>query len=453
MAAVLPPLSAREPSRSNVDDMSIADMEKALAGNPRRRVVKDGDAPQTARAILQVNRELIEEKKQRKAIQRNNSREEFDRLLEANQRVIEDQRSQAITRRSAQREMAHYYKSKICEKEEKKANAYNEKLASASSNLYWPFREGETVSKETRNDVGLLALISELRRAAAPHRQHRWSRRIETEREAKAKVLHEEMQGFMAQQRQANPPRQEFDPLVAHNTVKAGYSLQYPVSPRDGLPALGSPADAKTWDPAKESHISGHPRFLRKDNLNGRRKNQETLAAKTLEQRVLQTKQELEARASALRAEQQEWEEGMLVNDAIKYDRDKAKAIERRRNKDYLLSQMEEKKTVRKQEHDSEMGKYVGYWGPEEKPLQDVSVRRDHCSDLIKQMEVDQKRKTMERNTAVREEKKLLKNAMTELVRDRMRDRRKAQEEKSVLTSTWGNQEKIIQAKRDLHVT
>jgi hypothetical protein len=420
MAAVLPPLSAREPSRSNVDDMSIADMEKALAGNPRRRVVKDGDAPQTARAILQVNRELIEEKKQRKAIQRNNSREEFDRLLEANQRVIEDQRSQAITRRSAQREMAHYYKSKICEKEEKKANAYNEKLASASSNLYWPFREGETVSKE---------------------------------REAKAKVLHEEMQGFMAQQRQANPPRQEFDPLVAHNTVKAGYSLQYPVSPRDGLPALGSPADAKTWDPAKESHISGHPRFLRKDNLNGRRKNQETLAAKTLEQRVLQTKQELEARASALRAEQQEWEEGMLVNDAIKYDRDKAKAIERRRNKDYLLSQMEEKKTVRKQEHDSEMGKYVGYWGPEEKPLQDVSVRRDHCSDLIKQMEVDQKRKTMERNTAVREEKKLLKNAMTELVRDRMRDRRKAQEEKSVLTSTWGNQEKIIQAKRDLHVT
>lgn len=426
----LPPLSAREPSARVYDvcDMSIADMEAAVRPLPLRRPAlqaRPSGAPQTARGLLEVNRRLIEEKKERKAMQRKSSREDFERLVERNRASTETERSQALTKRIAQRELAQYYKSKIGEKEKSRANAYTEKLANATSHEHWPFNEGENINKE---------------------------------RGEKGRALQQEMRGFLEEQRRTKPPRAEFDPLVAHNPAKAGPSVQYTVSPRQGLPAIAqapakSQATSLQWDPAKDSHISGHPRFLqRAAKPSGRRpqSDAEAFAARTLEDKVAQTKQELEAISSRLAAEQLDSQDSLLVNDALKYDKDRAKAFELRRNAEFQQKQMEEKKARSRQEVSDGKGKCVGYWGPEEKPLRDSSIDRVHCSELIQQMEVDHQRKSLERGVNIREERKILSNALQEMAKDRSREHRRAQEEKSVLTQTWGNQQKILEAKRRL---
>ncbi|CAK0843902.1 unnamed protein product [Prorocentrum cordatum] len=419
----LPPLSAREPR--HVCDRSVEDLEAAVRQVPVRRPAaqaRPAGAPQTARGLLEVNRALIEEKKEKKALQRQSSREEFERLLERNRATTESEKSRALTRRIAERELAQCYKSKIGEKEKTRTHAYSEKLANATSSEHWPFNEGETIDRV---------------------------------RGEKGRALQQEMRGYLQEQRRQHPPRAEFDPLVAHNPTKVPI-IQYPVSPRQGLPAIAQPplesqATSLHWDPGKDSHLSGHPRFLqRAAKPSGRRPQSDAaaLAARTLEEKVAQTKRELEATSARLVAQQLDSQDSLMVNDALKYDKDRSKAAERRRNAEFQRRQMEEKQHKAMQEAAEAKGKCVGYWGPEEKPLQDSSVARVHCGELIQQMEVDHQRRNLQRGVSLREEKKILSNALQEMVKDRSMDQQRAREERSVLTTTWGNQRKILEAKR-----
>jgi len=136
----------------------------------------------------------------------------------------------------------------------------------------------------------------------------------------------------------------------------------------------------------------------------------------------------------------------MLVNDALRYDSSKSKNAERRRNAEYLQVQMQEK-MKKDGEEKSYFQSPCGYWGPEEKPVQMQELHRSLCSDLVKQMEVNQNRKLDSRGRRLKVERRLIDNCMAEISQDRDRDKAKAALHKEVLVTTWASQQKIKQAK------
>merc|ERR1712050_303182 len=169
---------------------------------------------------------------------------------------------------------------------------------------------------------------------------------------------------------------------------------------------------------------------------------------KALEEKVEQTKVELAALAMKKELEQQQYEDGMLVNDALRYDNGQNRAAERRRHQSHLKNQIAEKKERKKQDKVNRDSEEPGYWGPEQKEAQDGKVHNVHCTELINQMEIDQQRRASDRKQRLRQERRLVDNCMAEMSQDRDTERQKALQHREVLTTTWRSQQKIKEASR-----
>lgn len=434
-------------------DMTIQEMERALEPNPMRRpaeIARPGCAPQTARALLEENKQLIEEKRERKALQRKNSREYVEKLLLQDRLTIEGDKARELGRRHAQRELAQYYKAKIAEKEEQKAKEYQSKVEKGREIQYFPFVEGENIDKS---------------------------------REMKSARLREEMRGFLQRDREAKPPRA--DSLLADTTLDN--SLQYPVAPRAPVLKRAAPAvEASSGDVDEAGavaatssaqprplaavqgttsvtsggivptghdvapHLARHPRFLTRAQEHMSRRIHDVHVRKALEDKVLQTKAELEELERKRRLEAAQWEDGLLVHDALRYDSSKAKNEERRRHAQFLQQQIEERRTKEQEEKVHKQAESAGYWGPMEKEAQDPQFHREHCSDLIKQMEVDQHRRLNSRNQRLRQERRLIDNSIAAMCEDREKERQKFNQHREVLVTTWKSQQKIREAIRTI---
>lgn len=338
-----------------------------------------------------------------KDLARQDSRECFEKLLAQDRVSSEGDKARDIGRRQAQRELAQYYKAEIAQKEQKKAKEYSSKVQSGVEIQYFPFVEGETINKN---------------------------------REAKSAKMREEMRSFFDRQREQKPPRVD--------TLLAETSLEHQV--RYGGGADGSVVPGDDVAP----HMNRHPRFLSRAREHMSRRLHDAHVRQALEDKVLQTKQELEQLSARKQAEREQWEDGMQVNDALRTDVGQAKASERRKHADYLKSQMEERKRREQRDRDDWHSSVIGYYGPEEKELQGSDMHRDHCTDLIKQMEVDNMRRASSRNARLRQERRLIDNCMAEMSQDRAKEKQKQQLHKEVLTTTWKSQQKIKDAMKEL---
>eukprot|EP00440_Ansanella_granifera_P017878 gb/GFBE01019416.1/.p1 GENE.gb/GFBE01019416.1/~~gb/GFBE01019416.1/.p1 ORF type:complete len:476 (+),score=136.40 gb/GFBE01019416.1/:1-1428(+) len=404
-------------------DMTIAEMESRLEQKFSKKMCgsgqgqRQGAPPLSARELLEENKQLIQEKKQQKALARKNSREFVQKLLEEDRRVEEGTKATDQGKKSALKELSQHYLLKIAEKEEAKAAAHRAARA-GNDNVFFPFVEGETITKA---------------------------------RGQKSARLREEMQGFLKEQREAFPPRKEY---VAQDT-----RIPYPIQPKGVSPRAVARADQDEMDAfatasgtelklvdEPSSHMARHPVFLIKAKEHMSRRLHDDHVRRALEEKVEQTKTELLALSQKRQGETQMQEDSMLVADALRYDGNNAKSDERRRHAQFLKKQIEEKKRREQDDRRSKQGESAGYWGPEEKPAQSTNTHRAHCSDLIKQMEVDQNRKLLDRSQKLRQEKKIIENCLVQMEQDREVERKKNSQHREVLVTTWKSQQKIKEA-------
>lgn len=285
-------------------------------------------------------------------------------------------------RREAQRELAQHYKERIGEKEKAKANAYSAKRDNGTQSDYFPFVEGEAI-KQTRA--------------------------------AKSANMREEMRDFLKHQRDTRPER----------------------------------VDAKGNDSAAFEagvYIAASPRFLNRAQAHMSRRLEDGHVRKVLEDKVLAVKLELERQAQQKETERQQWEDGLLVNDALRYDKDQAKMTERKRNAQCVLDQIDGNKKRVDRERQATHSEPAYYWGPEEKQAQQSNVHREHCAHLIRQMEVDQTRRLDSRGRRLQQERRIIENSLADMAQDRKKEKTKHMRQREVLTTTWQSQQKIKQA-------
>eukprot|EP00448_Togula_jolla_P007845 CAMPEP_0170615756 /NCGR_PEP_ID=MMETSP0224-20130122/25510_1 /TAXON_ID=285029 /ORGANISM="Togula jolla, Strain CCCM 725" /LENGTH=421 /DNA_ID=CAMNT_0010941515 /DNA_START=48 /DNA_END=1313 /DNA_ORIENTATION=- len=410
--------SARSGKR--LEDMTAEEMEQALQQRFSKKFNRSSanNAPQTARTLLEENQYLIEEKKARKAIDRKNSHEFNESLLAKDRLTTENDKVREINRRRKQNELAMYYKAKISEKEAQKASEYHKKVESGVELQYFPFVEGEHITKN---------------------------------REAQSMKMREEMRGFLRRQREERPPR-AMDSLQA-DTQRDPHQL-YPIMgsscpSHSGRRAAAScePTRAENLSDNVAPHMARYPRFLSRATNHMSRRLTDGHVRKALEDKVKLTKAELEARLQKDQAEAAQVEDGMLVNDALRYDSLLSKAAERRRNAAFLENQIEERRRRDIMEVEEKRKEPAGYWGPEEKALQDSEQHRALCSDLVAQIEVNQHRRLDSRSRRLRQERRLVDNTMAEMSQDRVREQQKVVEQRQALKSTWQTQREIKEAK------
>jgi len=313
--------------------------------------------------------------------------------------------------RQLQQELAQYYKAKIAEKDRARAGGYRAKLERGVEIQYFPFVEGEGISRG---------------------------------REAESQRQREEMRDLLRRQREERPPRA--DALLREASLE--HSIAYPLGP-----GAAAPEEAEAAEAAPGPHLSRHPRVLSRAHEHMSRRLHDAHVRRALEDKVRQTQAELETQSQQRQAEQQQWEEGMLVNDALRYDGHQQRALERRRHAQFLQSQMEERKLRQQQEAEAKRAEAPGYFGPEEKEVQGAELHREHCSDLIRQMEVDQQRRACSRSRRLRQERVLNDNCMAEMSQDRERERQKAVQHREVLTTTWKSQQRIRSASRKVEAS
>jgi len=395
-------------------DMSVEEMEKALVKYSRRppESIRGQGAPQTARALLEENKQLVQVKQQRKAMERKNSRQFIDQILADDRMFTEADKAKQINRRCEQRELAGYYKARIAEKEAERANEYNSKLQSGICNQFFPFVEGEHITKN---------------------------------RQVQADKMRDEMRGFLQKQREECPPRR--DQLIVDTAME--YQHRYPtMAPSSCNGGDGAEVGvAAAMDQEVSKHLSRHPRFLSRAREHMSRRIHDQHVRKALEDKVERTKSELEQLSRKRQSEALEEQDGRLVNDALRYDSSKSKGIERRRNAEFLESQMKEKETARRRELEEERSQPAGYMGPEEKEPQGQELNEELNRDLIMQMSVNQHRRLDSRHRRLRQEKRLIDNSMAEMWQDREKEKVKLQQHREVLTTTWDSQQKIREAK------
>lgn len=363
---------------------------------------------------------MIHEKQERRALARKHSKEEFEKLIINDRLSSEGEKARELSKKSAKRELAQHYKECIGGKECTKVQKYVAKRDGSADPGYFPFVEGENIQKD---------------------------------RQAKGRMMQEEMRGFLQQQREEHPPRHD-----CLEEERRGPLVNYPLEPLPSarssarskgiasvLPRPPSAGDAGEEAFARSPHIARHPRFLTRASEHMSRRLQDQHVRKALEEKVLQTKAELEAANSKRDQQQQLWQEGMKVNDALRYDREQARLAEKLRNAELLKNQMQEQKQQRQTERQAYREEKPGYWGPEEKPAANPDLHREHCSDLIKQMEVDQLRRQRDRGQRLQQEKQIIDNCMAEMSQDRQKEILKQISHREVLTSTWEHQQVIKQ--------
>lgn len=452
-------------------DMSIEDMESALVPKfHKRMLVSQTTGGQKARALLEDNKLLIEEKRRQKALARKDEKDFVERILEQDRLTNEGDKARELGKRSAQKELAQHYKAKIAEKEETKANEYKLKVEQRSTvqggePQFFTFNGGE-------DNTG--------------------------RREVKSARLREEMQAFLQKQRETKPPRS--DVLKSDNAREP--ALQYPVqsqrmphSARVNRPSAqeeyllradGAGLPPQTPAPMRRpmveerprqmllenqhfapepvctslpglgndalQNIAQYPKFLTRAREHMSRRLTDGHVRKALEDKVAETKAELEALAAKRSAEVAQWDDSLLVHDALRYDSSQSKVAECKRHAQYLKEQMQERQMMVQRERAAQKAEQAGYWGPEEKQLVSTEEQRNHCATLIQQMEIDQHRRMHSRNQRLIQERQLLTNCMAEMSQDRQQDVEKARLHREVLTTTWKSQQKIRDAKKTLDV-
>jgi len=370
--------------------MTIGEMENRLLPKPTKG--GRGSLPMSARELLEENKQLIEEKKEQKALARKNSREMVQKLIEEDRMKSEGIKATVQSKRSMLKDLAQQYKASITQKEEERAALKTSKKGQPPS--YFPFVEGERIAKG---------------------------------RAAKSAVLREEMQGFLQKQREMKPPRN--DPLIQDTRVDN--VLLYPVLPKATVQSFeASPPESGEVQhgdavPDEElklvdetcPHMQRHPVFLTKARDHKSRRLYDDHVRRTLEEKVEQTKMELAQQAKKRKDELATLEDSMLVADALRHDGTTAKADARRRHAMFLKEQIEEQQMRKQMEKADKKRETAGYWGPEDKPTQSNATHRSHCHDLIKQMEVDQNRKVVDRSLRLLSTFHVDDEARTELTR------------------------------------
>jgi hypothetical protein len=417
-----------------IKDMSVMEMEKALYRNSRRPAehYKGNGAPQSARALFEENKELVLQKQQRKALARKNSRDFVDKILASDRVTIEADKARNIGRRTAQRGLAQYYKAKIAEKEDLKAGSYQSKLDHGPGIQYFPFVEGETISQNRQVEAG---------------------------------KMRDEMRSFLQRQREQHPPR--VDSLMADSDPE--YYHRYPLMPVQPLSARSSssrkpPSGAKEFDTSLlrsaqpssgegagsysargTDNLDRYPRFLTRAREHMSRRIHDAHVRKALEDKVERTKQELEEMTRKKSDQAQSLDEGMMVNDALRYDTGVVNAAERKKNAAFLQTQAEDKRIKKLQEVQERRAECAGYWGPDEKDFPDSDLQRHHCGDLIRQMQVNQHRRLDSRSRRLDQERVMIDNSVAEMSADRAKEREKLAQHRQILITTWDSQRKIRQ--------
>lgn len=405
--------------------MTIGEMENRLLPKPSKG--GRGSLPMSARELLAENKQLIEEKKEQKALARKNSREMVQKLIEEDRMKSEGIKATVQSKRSMLKDLAQQYKASITRKEEERAALKTSKKGQPLS--YFPFVEGERIAKG---------------------------------RAAKSAVLREEMQGFLQKQREMKPPRN--DPLIQDTRVDN--VLLYPVVPKatvQSFEASLTPPESREVQhgdavPDEElklvdetcPHMQRHPVFLTKARDHKSRRLYDDHVRRTLEEKVEQTKMELALQAKKRKDELATLEDSMLVADALRHDGTTAKADARRRHAMFLKEQIEEQQKRKQMEKADKKMEAAGYWGPEDKPTQSNATHRSHCHDLIKQMEVDQNRKVVDRSMRLRQEKQIVNNCLAQMELDREMEKQKVAQHREVLVTTWQSQLKLREAMRNI---
>lgn len=400
------PLTSRERNRAKPSKESCGEDEQQ-ASDTRSQSSKKPEStrgqrePQTARGLLEVNKQLVEKKKEEHAMARKKSREFIDEMLQGDQKIIESDKAKDVSRRMAQKELARYYKGKIVEKEQDKANSYKSKLDAGAGEDYFPYTEGEHINKT---------------------------------RQAQHALMREEMRGFLKEQRDTKPGRagKQLEKLAGESTFTGLYEgLTFGELEPEPVRSGSSMSNAK------------QPRFLTRPTAHMSRRIQDDHVRKALEEQVQRTKEDLEKLQASRVQEAQAWEEGMTVNDALRYDAAESKSSERKKNASYLRAQIEERERKDAREKEERRQTKAGYWGPEEKRCLSGSSFLNHNSDLIAQMEVNQHRRLDSRNRRLIQERRLVDNSLAEISQDRDVERQKLALHKEVLVTTWDSQRKI----------
>jgi len=387
--------------------MSSVGVSPALQGAGMAATV--GGA-QTARSLLEENQRLAMIKKQKLVQERTEQNELMDQILERDQQMLEQDRQKQQKRRENLTALAQKYKSAIAQKELSIAQEYTKKRESASNELFFPFVEGETVEKY---------------------------------RESQNTMLKDEMRSFLTTQRQSQPPRTD----MLMQAVSHQHGSQYKATNAKSEPVSLEITNQEKIENGVAPHIAGkHPLFLSRNREHMSRRINDGHVRKAMEDKVDLLKTHLEQLAMDRHREAQTHEEGLMINDALRYDNAVIKASEKAKNAEFLRGQITERRMRADMERKEQRKECHGYWGPEEKKVQAGDIRRDHCKHLIHQMEVDQYRRLDDKHRQMQQEKKIVENAMMEMAIDRHRAVEKTVRQKKILAQTWNNQTKIREA-------
>lgn len=400
-----------------VGKMSTIDMEAALAKRIKRPSPqnspggREAGALHTARAVLEENKRLIDERKERQAEERKQTKDFVAELIAQDQKTVVNDKAKELGRRKTHRELAGHYQEMIAEKEAKRAAEYAAKVRGGVEIQYFPFVEGENIDKN---------------------------------RKAQCARMRDEMRAFVQKQHEENPPR--VDQLL--EDTRCEHKVLYPLAPNDRTAASASAmmqenAEVVIGGDEIAPHMAQHPRFLTRARDHMSRRLHDAHVRKALEQKVETTKIELDAANRNRLEESKRWNENFIVGDAMRYDNTQAKAKDRKDNQAYVLMQIEEKRRHEEEAKCQRETEVPGYWGPDEKGLQAAHVTTTHCEELIKQMAVDQHRRLDSRNRRLRQERRLIDNSMAEMAMDRERDKHKQSLQREVLTTTWKSQRRI----------
>lgn len=342
---------------------------------------------------MEVNKGLSERKKEEQALARQRSREFIDQRLSEDQRCLQADKAKLASRRLAHQELARYYKSKIAEKDEERATTYRSKLGAGAGACYFPYTEGEHINQT---------------------------------RKAQNALMREEMRGFLKEQRDAKSARGSGD-TNSNNRPESSVSVQPQDAVRTGSGMLGEKQPPYRAGP--HEHMS--------------RRAQDEHVRRALEAKVQATKDELEELTRERQLEAQAWEDGMMVNDALRYDATRSKNLERKSNAEFLRRQIEERKKKNVREKEEFRSQQTGYFGPEDKDCPDILDHVTHTTQLIKQMEVNQHRRLDSRSRRLDQERRLVDNSLAEISQDRIAEHQKLQQHREVLVTTWDSQRKI----------
>lgn len=383
--------------------LQVEDVEQRLARysrKPKPNTQNASAGPYTARSLLEENQRLAALKSENKKLDRKASKELVDEMLNHDQQNEEYERKKQLKRRETHQALAQKYRAAIVKNELAQAEEYSKKQASGPGEVFFPFTEGETVERY---------------------------------RQAQNSMLRSDMQDYMREQSEKCPPR--YDELMA--SVSHQHQHLYAAS--------GSNATSKPHgQPRVAPHIGGkHPLFLSRNRQHMSRRKNDSHVTQAMDDKVELFKTQIEQLAADKHKEVQQHEEGLMINDALRYDNALMKAVERKKTQEFLKAQIAERDARIEQEKKEQRAACCGYFGPEEKNLQQPEVHEDHCRTLISQMATDQHRRIDVKYHQLQEEKQIVNNTMHVMATDRAKAVEKAARQKEILTKSWKNQKKI----------